>query len=110
MIAELIRGGSSEGGGKRYKITTSYTIKIRDGNKRVDLPLHEEPSGTQQMFFFVVLIKRAMESEKTIVIDELSSGLHPLLLQAIIKMFYDKKLNTTNAQLIFSTQDISLLT
>ena len=55
------------------------------------------------------MIKRAMESEKTIVIDELSSGLHPLLLQAIIKMFYDKKLNTTNAQLIFSTHDISLL-
>ena len=109
LIAELIRGGSSEGEGKRYKITTSHTIKIRDGNKRFDLPLHEESSGTQQMFFFAALIKRAMESEKTIVIDELSSGLHPLLLQAIIKMFYDKKLNTTNAQLIFSTHDISLL-
>lgn len=109
FIAELIREGSSESEGKRYKITTSHTIRIRDRNKQFDLPLHEESSGTQQMFFFAALIKRAMESEKTIVIDELSSGLHPLLLQAIIKMFYDKKLNTTNAQLIFSTHDISLL-
>lgn len=61
------------------------------------------------MFFGAALIKRAMESEKTIIIDELSAGLHPLLLQAIIKMFYDKELNKTNAQLIFSTHDISLL-
>ena len=60
------------------------------------------------MFFGAALIKRAMESEKTIIVDELSAGLHPLLLQAIIKMFYDKELNQTNAQLIFSTHDISL--
>lgn len=109
LIAEIMRRGGAEEEGKRYKITTKHIIKTKNGSKQFALPLQEESSGTQQMFFFALLIKRAMESEKTIVIDELSSGLHPLLLQSIIRMFYDKELNDTNAQLIFSTHDISLL-
>ena len=109
LIAELMRREGVEEEGKRYKITAKHMIKTSGGSKQFDLPLQEESDGTQQMFFFAPLMKRAMESEKTIVIDELSSGLHPLLLQALIQMFYDKDLNEANAQLIFSTHDISLL-
>ena len=109
VIAELIQRQMSEGEGKRYKITTRHAIKTKKGSQFFDLPLQEESSGTEQMFFGAALIKRAMESEKTIIIDELSSGLHPLLLRAIIKMFYNKEINKTNAQLIFSTHDVSLL-
>ena len=109
LIKALLQGGESAGEGKRYKITAKHAIKTKDGTKRFSLPLQEESSGTEQIFFFAALIERAMKLEKTIIIDELSSGLHPLLLQAIIKMFYDKEINTTNAQLIFSTHDISLL-
>ena len=108
-IAELLRRQATEGEGKRYKIAARHAIKTKAGSRHFELPLQEESSGTEQMFFGAALIKRAMESEKTIIIDELSAGLHPLLLQAIIKMFYDKELNKTNAQLIFSTHDISFL-
>ena len=108
-IAELLRRQATEGEGKRYKIAARHVIKTKAGSRHFELPLQEESSGTEQMFFGAALIKRAMESEKTIIIDELSAGLHPLLLQAIIKMFYDKELNKTNAQLIFSTHDISFL-
>lgn len=108
VAAESLKRQMLEDGGKRYRITARHAIRTKAGNQYFDLPLQEESAGTEQMFFGAALIKRAMESEKTIIVDELSAGLHPLLLQAIIKMFYDKDLNQTNAQLIFSTHDISL--
>ena len=44
-----------------------------------------------------------------LVIDELDSSLHPLIVQRIVYIFQTPHINTRGAQLLFTTHDISLL-
>lgn len=43
------------------------------------------------------------------VIDELDSSLHPLLVRRIVDLFNSPDVNNKGAQLIFATHDVSLL-
>ena len=45
----------------------------------------------------------------TLVIDELDAKLHPLLLKYIIGLFSNKVINKHNAQLIFTSHDLSTM-
>ena len=46
---------------------------------------------------------------KTLVIDELDTSLHTLLVRELIRLFHCPDINTGGAQLIFTTHDTSLL-
>lgn len=50
-----------------------------------------------------------MEKRKTIIIDELDSSLHSLVVAQLIKVYHSKELNPLGVQLIFTTHDTSLL-
>jgi AAA15 family ATPase/GTPase len=54
-------------------------------------------------------LKQAFENGRTLVIDELDSGLHHLMLEEIVRMFHDGDINKNGAQLIFTTHAIDLL-
>lgn len=69
----------------------------------------QESGGTQQMFGFAGLFLDALKEGKTLFIDELDSSLHPILCRFIVQIFNSKKRNPKNAQLIFTTHDVSLL-
>jgi AAA15 family ATPase/GTPase len=69
----------------------------------------EESQGTLHLFFMSSHLKQAFESGKTIVVDEFDAGLHPLLLEEIVRMFHNPSINSGNAQLVFTTHAISLL-
>ena len=43
------------------------------------------------------------------VIDELDRSLHPFLVQFLVELFHTPEINQTNAQLIFTTHDTTLL-
>ena len=45
----------------------------------------------------------------TLVIDELDTSLHTLLVRELVRLFYRPEINTGGAQLIFTTHDTSLL-
>lgn len=94
---------------KKYEIITEHDIKTDDGIKRYPLPFSIESEGTKRLFFFGPVIKKAIETGKTIVVDEIDDSLHPLLVNAIIELFNDQKINKNGAQLIFNTHDVSLL-
>ena len=51
----------------------------------------------------------ALKKGKTITIDEIDNGLHPILVRQLIEMFNNPETNTNGAQLIFNTHDIDLL-
>ncbi len=71
---------------------------------------HEKESqGTQKLFAIAGPILDTLKFGKTLFIDELDTRLHPLLTQYIIKLFNSKEMNKKNAQLIFATHDINLL-
>lgn len=69
----------------------------------------EESSGTQQMFTLSAPFIDTLENGKVLFIDEIDASLHPFLCQYLISVFNSKEKNTKNAQLIFTTHDISLL-
>lgn len=70
---------------------------------------NEESEGTQQLFALSAPIIDTLEGGKILFIDEIDSSLHPMLCQYLISIFNSKKKNPNNAQLIFTTHDISLL-
>ena len=43
------------------------------------------------------------------VIDELDRSLHPFLVQFLVELFHTPETNKNNAQLIFTTHDVSFL-
>lgn len=102
---------SVEKTGKQLEIFTNHLVQTEKGEVlNIRLPFNMESSGTQIYFFIAILIKSVMEQGKTILIDELDTSIHPLLVRFIIEMFHDNETNTNHAQLIFSSHDVSLLT
>lgn len=69
----------------------------------------EESEGTQQMFTLSAPFIDTLENGKILFIDEIDASLHPLLSQYLISIFNSKEKNPNNAQLIFTTHDVSLL-
>ena len=73
------------------------------------LDLNEESLGTKQLFWFSPILREVFGKGKTMVIDELDRSLHPFLVQFLVELFHTPEINQTNAQLIFTTHDTTLL-
>lgn len=71
------------------------------------LDLYNESRGTRDLFELAPPILDALESGRTLVVDELNLGLHPLAFESLVSMFYNPEINRHNAQLIFTTHDLA---
>jgi uncharacterized protein len=71
--------------------------------------LSEESTGTIKMLGMASFIVDALHDGSTIIVDELDKSLHPLLSRMLIEIFQNPSMNPHNAQLIFSTHDVSLI-
>lgn len=94
----------------RLKIKLSHPIyenNVRIGN--VEFDIDEESSGTQKLLLFGSSMLDCLSDGDVLFVDELDKGLHPKLMQAIIRIFNNPKTNPNNAQLVFTTHDVSLL-
>ena len=69
-----------------------------------------ESEGTKKIFALAGLILYVLGNGKTLIIDELDARLHPLITEAIIRLFNSNETNPNNAQLVFTTHDTNLLT
>ncbi|WP_216591364.1 AAA family ATPase [Streptomyces brasiliscabiei] len=104
--------------GKRPEITPylrtlleanhSLTFRHRGKVERL-FSLDQESRGTQTWFDISGMIVRALDNGNTLVVDELDTSLHPLLLAQMIKLFQREESNPHGAQLIFTTHDASLM-
>ena len=68
-----------------------------------------ESEGTVKYFSLAYPIIDALDNGKRVVIDELDSRLHPLLVKRIIALFNDARTNPKGAQLLFTAHDTYLL-
>lgn len=68
-----------------------------------------ESEGTKKLFAFAGMILDALKKRRVLFIDELDARLHPLMTREIVNLFNSKETNFNNAQLIFTTHDINLL-
>ncbi|MBK6742833.1 MAG: ATP-binding protein [Hydrogenophilales bacterium] len=71
--------------------------------------LMDESSGTRNLLFLTGPILEILDKGLTLVVDELDTSLHTLLVQALVRLFHRPEVNTGGAQLIFTTHDTSLL-
>ena len=109
VVQKILQSGGNIDGASR-KIFTKHLIKNLNGEvNEYLLNLKEESLGTQNLFFLSPVLEEAFELGKTIVIDEIDKSLHPLLVRYIIELFHNPDINKNNAQLIFNTHDINLL-
>lgn len=67
-----------------------------------------ESSGTLRFISYIQDILTMLDGGGVFIVDELSSRLHPLLTKFIVDLF-QSRLNKSNAQLIFTTHDTSIM-
>lgn len=94
----------------RLKVKLNHPIyenNIMVGN--VELDIDDESAGTQKLLLFGSSLLDCLSDGDVLFVDELDKGLHPKLMQAIIRIFNNPKTNPNNAQLVFTTHDASLL-
>lgn len=85
-----------------------YTKHIVNGLE-TEILLNNESSGTKKLFAVVPGIIMGLEWGSSLIIDELDAKLHPALLKYIINLFTNPKINRHNAQLIFTSHDLSTM-
>jgi len=71
--------------------------------------LGDESEGTRNLLFLAGPILDTLKKGLVILIDELDTSLHTLLVRRLIELFHDPEKNPNGAQLIFSTHDTSVL-
>lgn len=85
-----------------------FTHSGEDG-RSFDLGLGTQSTGTLTWLTTAGPAVGAIARGDLLVVDELDASLHPSLAAAIVRMFKDPDINTTGAQILFSTHDTSLL-
>lgn len=87
------------------------TIFLHRGENGIQEEFTEkmESAGTIKIFHLLPLLLGAFQDGGVLIIDELDNSFHPHIAELIIKLFNDPKININNAQLIFSTHNIVLM-
>lgn len=91
----------------KYKILFSHQTETGDHQT---FEIGQESDGTRRFFFLVPVLIGILAEGRVLIIDELESSMHPFMAELIIKLFNDPRVNKKNAQLIFSTHNINLMT
>lgn len=71
--------------------------------------LADESSGTRNLLFLAGPVFNVLDQGLTLVIDELDTSLHTLLVRELVRLFHNPAINRAHAQLVFTTHDTSLL-
>lgn len=73
------------------------------------LDLTEESDGTQHLFALAGLWLDVLDNDRIVVVDELDSSLHPLLVAALVRRINGHNGGRGKAQLVATLHDVSLL-
>lgn len=95
----------------REVIVDQITSRHLDVNGEV-VPFNfmlEESDGTKVIAGILGICLWALETGRTVVIDELDRSLHPFVLVSLVKLFKSRRYNVANGQLIFTLHDPTLL-
>lgn len=83
-----------------------FTYHQGKGKRKYHLNLYNESQGTIKSIIFFIMASSVIYNGGIMIIDELNTKLHPLLMKFIIDLFKNKK---SKAQLIYTTHDTTLL-
>lgn len=97
---------------KRFSKVTQFRVKTTHLNQKgqtIDFSIELESDGTQKFFTFLGPVLETLSDGRILIVDELHNHLHPTMTRFIIELFHNEKINTKNAQLIFTTHETSVL-
>ena len=72
-------------------------------------PSSRESDGTIAALSFFSVALRTLGSGGLILVDEIDRSLHPMLVKDFVDLFLDERTNPRQAQLVFTTHDVSLM-
>ena len=104
---DLATGKREETAGEQAVEEVRFHHVTEHGQAVFDLA--DESSGTRNLLFLTGPILDILNKGLTLVVDELDTSLHTLLVQALVRLFHRPEVNTGGAQLVFTTHDTSLL-
>ena len=104
---DLATGKREETAGEQAVEEVRFHHVTEHGQAVFDLA--DESSGTRNLLFLTGPILDILNKGLTLVVDELDTSLHTLLVQALVRLFHRPEANTGGAQLVFTTHDTSLL-
>ena len=91
-------------------IKTMHNVLDEKGNDiGINFDFDEESEGTKRLFALVGSWIDALNNGRILIVDELDTKLHPLLMEFLIKLFHNPTQNKNDAQLIFTTHNTNLL-
>ncbi len=73
-------------------------------------PLDQESAGTQKLFALSGPFMETLTQGKTLIIDELDTNLHPVMMRFLVNLFNSPERNPREAQLVCVIHDTNLLT
>lgn len=92
-----------------FEVKTVHHVYNEEGDivREEKFDLNMESSGTIRYFSFIQYVLNIIERGGVFIVDEMSARLHPILTKFIVDLFQGKM--NKEAQLIFTTHDISLM-
>jgi AAA15 family ATPase/GTPase len=84
-------------------------LHLNNLNEKIALDYNDESDGTRKLFSFIGPWLDSLENGNVLLIDELHDNFHPLMVKYLIEMFHNNEMNKSNAQLIFTTHETSVL-
>lgn len=86
------------------------TFHINNEGKLVEFDFYlDESQGTKYLFSLSGPILDTLENGRVLLIDELNTHLHPVLVKYLVERFHNQASNPNGAQLIFTTHETSIL-
>jgi hypothetical protein len=111
-IARLLSEADLGVSGVRIDPLTREVQLLHLAEDGTEVPLdfwRQESSGTHAWFAFLGPLLDVLDNGGVLLADELDASLHPSLVAEAVRLFQDEQINSRPAQLIFSTQAVSLL-
>ncbi|HEY6422550.1 MAG TPA: ATP-binding protein [Pseudonocardiaceae bacterium] len=87
----------------------SRRAKLLVIHRSVGLELADESDGTRLWLELLPEVITSLDRGRTLVVDEIDTSLHPLLVRKLVGLFRDSVTNASCAQLLFTTHDAFLL-
>ncbi|MEP7731465.1 AAA family ATPase [Marinomonas primoryensis] len=87
----------------------AFFSHIDDHFEKVLFDKDLESTGTLKLFEMLPVLLKTFEKGGVLLLDELDNSFHPHIAELIIKLFNSKEVNKKNAQLIFSTHNLNLM-
>ena len=100
---------SSSDEAKHLSNFIARNLLFRHGTESGRLRHSDESTGTMAWLALGTAVVSALRHGRVLVVDELGASLHPQLSRLIVDWFDDPEINTTGAQLIFTSHDMTLL-